>query len=87
MTVLRETASIHAFYGMNHYTTKFACASPDSPTEDDCMGNVEEPDTNNEGKRLGPVSGISWLCVAPDGFQKLLGQKSPSPQFVPKVST
>lgn len=72
MKLLRETAPLNAFYGMNHYSTKFARALPDPPAEDDCTGNVEELATNSEGKVLGPVSGMSWLRVAPDGFRKLL---------------
>ncbi|KAJ6097923.1 hypothetical protein N7499_002297 [Penicillium canescens] len=72
MRLLRETAPINAYYGMNHYSTKFARALPDPPAEDDCTGNVEEVATNNEGKMLGPVSGMSWLRVTPDGFRKLL---------------
>lgn len=72
MTFLRRLAPLNAFYGMNHYSTKFARALPGPPAEDDCTGNVEELATNNEGKRIGPVSGMAWLCVAPDGFRKLL---------------
>ncbi|KAJ5655352.1 hypothetical protein N7507_007302 [Penicillium longicatenatum] len=72
MMLLQETAPINAFYGMNHYSTKFARALPDPPAEDDCTGNVEEVATNSEGKMLGPISGMSWLRVAPHGFRKLM---------------
>ncbi|KAJ5875473.1 uncharacterized protein N7473_012820 [Penicillium subrubescens] len=72
MTLLRKTAPSNAYYGMNHYSTKFARALPGPPTEDDCTGNVEELATNSEGKSLGPVSGMAWLRVAPDGFRKLM---------------
>lgn len=72
MSLLRKTASFNAFYGMNHYSTKFARALPDPPAEDDCTGNVEELAVNSEGKFLGPVSGMAWLRVAPDGFRKLM---------------
>ncbi|CAG7927536.1 unnamed protein product [Penicillium olsonii] len=72
MALLRNTASTNAYYGMNHYSTKFARALPDPPAEDDCTGNVEELATNNKGKMVGPVSGMAWLRVAPDGFRKLL---------------
>jgi beta-glucosidase len=71
-SLLQETAPINAFYGMNHYSTKFARALSDPPAEDDCTGNVEEAATNSEGKMLGPVSGMSWLRVTPHGFRKLM---------------
>ncbi|KAL2825989.1 glycoside hydrolase superfamily [Aspergillus cavernicola] len=72
LDMLRDQVPKNAFYGMNHYSTKNARALPNSPAEDDCAGNVEELDTNSEGKAVGPVSGMSWLRVAPGGFRKLL---------------
>lgn len=70
--LLRRTAHINAFYGMNHYSTKYARALPDPPAEDDWTGNIEESAVNSEGKEIGPVSGLGWLRVAPGGFRKLL---------------
>lgn len=72
LELLRLSAPINAFYGMNHYTTKYAQALPDPPADDDCTGNVEESASNSEGREIGPVSGMSWLRVAPSGFRKLL---------------
>lgn len=70
--LLRRTAPINAFYGMNHYSTKYARALPEPPAEDDWTGNIEESAVNSEGKEIGPVSGLGWLRVAPEGFRKLL---------------
>jgi beta-glucosidase len=72
LKLLRESCKINDFYGMNHYSTKFARALPDPPADDDFTGNVEESATNNNGEEIGPVSGMSWLRVAPLGFRKLL---------------
>ncbi|KAH8903862.1 glycoside hydrolase [Coniochaeta sp. PMI_546] len=72
LELLRSAAPINAFYGMNHYTTKYARALTDPPADDDCTGNVEELSYNSEGREIGPVSGVSWLRVAPSGFRKLL---------------
>ncbi|KAL4979008.1 glycoside hydrolase superfamily [Aspergillus desertorum] len=69
---LRALSSCHTFYWMNHYSTKFARALPGSPPLEDCTGHVEELSTNKEGKAIGPVSGMPWLRVAPQGFRKLL---------------
>lgn len=70
--LLRQSVPINTFYGMNHYSTKYARALPDPPAEDDCTGNVEEGPTNSKGEEVGPASGMSWLRVAPVGFRKLL---------------
>jgi beta-glucosidase len=70
--LLRQTAPFNAFYGMNHYTTKYARAMSRSPADDDWTGNIEELATNREGQEIGPVSGLAWLRVAPEGFRKLL---------------
>lgn len=72
LKLLRESCKINAFYGMNHYSTKYARALPDPPADDDFTGNVEELATNSNGEEIGPVSGMSWLRVAPLGFRKLL---------------
>ncbi|KAL4866141.1 hypothetical protein BDV12DRAFT_187652 [Aspergillus spectabilis] len=69
---LRKMVSSHKFYGMNHYSTKFARALSGTPPVEDCTGNVEELSTNKEGRAVGPVSGMPWLRTAPHGFQKLL---------------
>ncbi|KAK1149691.1 hypothetical protein N8T08_005244 [Aspergillus melleus] len=71
-TLLHQTAHLNTFYGMNHYSTKFARALPEPPAPDDCTGNIEEGPTNCRGEEAGPVSGMAWLRVAPYGFRKLL---------------
>lgn len=70
--LLRETAPYNGFYGMNHYSTKYARALPDPPAADDWTGNIEEGSVNAAGEEIGPVSQVQWLRVAPDGFRKLL---------------
>ncbi|RDW85922.1 beta-glucosidase-2 [Coleophoma crateriformis] len=70
--LLRKTAPFNAFYGMNHYTTKYARALTDTPAEDDWTGNIEELAVNAQGQEVGPVSGIAWLRAAPGGFRKLM---------------
>ncbi|KAH8598752.1 glycoside hydrolase superfamily [Bisporella sp. PMI_857] len=72
LELLRRSAPINAFYGMNHYTAKYARALPDPPADDDWTGNVEELSENSGGVEIGPISGASWLRVAPVGFRKLL---------------
>ena len=71
-TLLSETAPLNAFYGMNHYSTKYARQLSDAPPDDDWTGNIEESSFNSEGKEIGPSSGVAWLRIAPDGFRKLL---------------
>ncbi|TDZ14206.1 Beta-glucosidase 1B [Colletotrichum orbiculare MAFF 240422] len=71
--LLRRTAPINAFYGMNHYSTKYARALPGPPADDDWTGNVGESSVNAQGVEIGPVSGVQWLRLAPEGFRKLLG--------------
>ncbi|KAJ5771385.1 Beta-glucosidase 1B [Penicillium nucicola] len=70
--LLRRAAPVNTYYGMNHYSTKYVRALCDPPAEDDWTGNTEELSINSEGKEVGPVSGVAWLRVAPDGFRKLL---------------
>ncbi|KAF4914516.1 Beta-glucosidase 1B [Colletotrichum viniferum] len=70
--LLRETASTNAFYGMNHYSTKYARALTTPPAGDDWTGNIEESSVNAQGVEIGPVSGVQWLRLAPEGFRKLL---------------
>lgn len=72
-TLLQEAAPHNAFYGMNHYSTKFARALPDPPDENDWTGNIEEGAFNQNGEEIGPVSQLSWLRVAPEGFRQLMG--------------
>ena len=72
LKLLRESTSLNAFFGLNHYSTKYARALPDPPADDDITGNVEEGSINSRGEEIGPVSGMMWLRVAPDGFRKLL---------------
>ncbi|KAL0941977.1 beta-glucosidase [Colletotrichum truncatum] len=70
--LLRDTAAINAFYGMNHYSTKYARALPDPPAEDDWTGNIEEGPVDHNGVEIGPVSQMPWLRIAPEGFRKLM---------------
>ncbi|KAH8587943.1 glycoside hydrolase superfamily [Bisporella sp. PMI_857] len=70
--LLRKTAPLNAFYGMNHYSTKYARALQDPPADDDWTGNIAESSENSEGVEIGPASGVLWLRVAPEGFRKLL---------------
>lgn len=70
--LLAHTAPMNSFYGMNHYSTKYARALSDPPAEDDWSGNIEELPTNSRGEEVGPVTGVAWLRVAPDVFRKLL---------------
>ncbi|KAH7355899.1 glycoside hydrolase superfamily [Pyrenochaeta sp. MPI-SDFR-AT-0127] len=72
LELLRQTAHINAFYGMNHYSTKYARQLTDTPAEDDWTSNIEEGPTNSEGYEIGPASAQQWLRVAPEGFRKLL---------------
>jgi beta-glucosidase len=72
LALLRNSVSLNDFFGLNHYSTKYARALPDLPADDDITGNVEEGPVNSEGKEAGPVSGMLWLRVAPDGFRRLL---------------
>lgn len=70
--LLRETAASNTFYGMNHYSTKYARALPGPPADDDWTGNIEEGSVNQYGVEIGPVSQMSWLRIAPEGFRKLM---------------
>ncbi|KAH8653746.1 glycoside hydrolase superfamily [Xylariales sp. PMI_506] len=70
--LLRQTSHMNAFYGMNHYSTKYARPLSDPPADDDWTGNIEELSVNSRGEEVGPVSGLAWLRVAPEGFRKLL---------------
>lgn len=70
--LVKKTAPHNAFYGMNHYSTKYARALPDPPEYDDWTANIEESATNSEGKEVGPASALVWLRVTPHGFRKLL---------------
>ncbi|RYC79795.1 Beta-glucosidase 1B, partial [Fusarium oxysporum f. sp. narcissi] len=73
--LLRCTAPMNAFYGMNHYSTKYARAFQGEPAEDDWTGNIEESSINSQGQEIGPVSGVYWLRTAPEGFRKLMSWK------------
>lgn len=72
LELLKQTAHLNAFYGMNHYSTKFARQLTEPPTRDDWTSNVEEGPVNSEGQEVGPATAQDWLRVAPDGFRKLL---------------
>jgi beta-glucosidase len=70
--LLRRTASTNAFYGMNHYSTKYIRKLETTPAPDDWTGNTEESSVNSDGKEVGPASSLPWLRIAPEGFRKLL---------------
>ncbi|KAL6712620.1 hypothetical protein ACN47E_000497 [Coniothyrium glycines] len=72
LQLLRETAHINAFYGMNHYSTKYARQLSEPPASDDWTSNIEEGPVNSKGEEVGPASAQQWLRVAPEGFRKLL---------------
>lgn len=61
------------WYGMNHYTAKFARANPEPALRTDFTGNVIESMTDNHGQMIGPVTGVSWLQVCPDQFRAFMG--------------
>ncbi|KAL6408515.1 Glycoside hydrolase, family 1 [Ilyonectria robusta] len=70
--LLQATYSINAFYGMNHYSTKFARQLTEPAAQDDWTCNIEESSINSKGEEIGPASSMPWLRVAPNGFRKLL---------------
>ncbi|KAJ4311250.1 hypothetical protein N0V94_008041 [Neodidymelliopsis sp. IMI 364377] len=72
LDLLRRTAPINAFYGMNHYSTKYARQLSDTPAEDDWTSNIEEGPVNSEGREIGPASAQQWLRTAPHGFRRLM---------------
>ncbi|KAJ8110242.1 hypothetical protein OPT61_g6865 [Boeremia exigua] len=72
LDLLRRTAHINAFYGMNHYSTKYARQLDGIPAEDDWTSNIEEGAVNSDGHEVGPASAQQWLRIAPEGFRKLL---------------
>jgi beta-glucosidase len=72
LELLKATCSINAFYGMNHYSTKFARQLTTPPAEDDWTRNIEESAVNSKGEEIGPASSMPWLRIAPGGFRKLL---------------
>ncbi|KAH7068348.1 glycoside hydrolase superfamily [Paraphoma chrysanthemicola] len=70
--LLRQTAPMNGFYGMNHYTSQYARARTTEPADDDLTGNVEELPVSADGVEIGPLSGVSWLRVTDVQFRKLL---------------
>ena len=72
LKLLKDTASINAFYGMNHYSTKFARQLETPPAGDDWTRNIEESAINSLGEEIGPPSSMPWLRIAPGGFRKLM---------------
>ncbi|KAL3467231.1 glycoside hydrolase [Aspergillus heterothallicus] len=70
--LLRETCGINAFYGMNHYSTKYARQLTEPPAADDWTRNIEESSVNSKSEEIGPASSMPWLRIAPGGFRKLL---------------
>jgi beta-glucosidase len=72
LELLKSTCSINAFYGMNHYSTKFARQLETPAPEDDWTRNIAESSTNSNGEEIGPPSSMPWLRIAPSGFRKML---------------
>lgn len=72
LDLLKSTCSSNAFYGVNHYSTKFARQLTDPPAADDWTSNIEESAVNSRGEEIGPPSSMPWLRIAPEGFRKLL---------------
>ncbi|KAF3017038.1 hypothetical protein E8E14_000999 [Neopestalotiopsis sp. 37M] len=72
LKLLQQTARVNTFYGMNHYTTKYARALSGPAASDDWTGHIEETAINSEGREIGPASGVQWLQTAPHGFRKLM---------------
>ncbi|KAL2848858.1 glycoside hydrolase [Aspergillus pseudoustus] len=73
LELLRATCGMNAFYGMNHYSTKFARQlTTTPPPADDWTRNIEESSVNSAGQQIGPASSMPWLRIAPGGFRKLL---------------
>jgi beta-glucosidase len=63
--LLQKTAPINAFYGMNHYSTKYARQLSETLADDDWTSNVKEGPVNSEGHEIGPASAQEWLRIAP----------------------
>lgn len=72
LKLLKDTSSMNTFYGMNHYSTKFARQLETTPAEDEWTRNIEESAVNSKGEEIGPASSMLWLRIAPGGFRKLL---------------
>ncbi|KAK4096665.1 glycoside hydrolase family 1 protein [Parathielavia hyrcaniae] len=70
--ILRRAAPLNGFYGMNHYSTKYARQLKTPAADDDWTSNIEELSVDSEGREIGPSSAMGWLRVAPEGFRKLL---------------
>ncbi|KAH7120286.1 glycoside hydrolase superfamily [Dactylonectria estremocensis] len=72
LELLKATYSINAFYGMNHYSTKFVRQLTTPAADDDWTRNIEELSVNSKGEEIGPASSMPWLRIAPGGFRKVL---------------
>ncbi|RYP75209.1 hypothetical protein DL771_002534 [Monosporascus sp. 5C6A] len=70
--LIRRTAPVNSFYGMNHYTSQYARARTTDPDEDDLTGNAEEPPVSSNGVEIGALSGVPRLRVIHSQFRKLL---------------
>ncbi|KXJ96272.1 glycoside hydrolase superfamily [Microdochium bolleyi] len=88
LDLLRATSKINSFYGMNHYSSKFARQITDRPpAKDDWTSNIEELSTNIHGEEIGPASSSAWLRIAPTGFRKLLNWVSSRYPHLPIIIT
>lgn len=72
LKLLHDTYAINAFYGMNHYSTKFAHQLSTPAPEDDWTRNIGESSEDSKGVQVGPASSMPWLRIAPSGFRKVL---------------
>lgn len=57
---------------MNYYTSQFARHRDDPPSDSDYLSNVDELQSNKEGRPVGEESGLHWLRSCPQMFRKHL---------------
>jgi len=60
------------FLGLNHYTSKFIHYSGEVGRDHDSDGRYWASAYNIYGEIIGPVAGVFWLNVYPQGIRKLL---------------
>ncbi|KAL5335737.1 glycoside hydrolase superfamily [Aspergillus crustosus] len=58
LELLRATNSLNTFYGMNHYSTKFARQLTTPAAADDWTCNIEESAVNSKNEEIGPLSSM-----------------------------
>ncbi|EXA30881.1 hypothetical protein FOVG_17758 [Fusarium oxysporum f. sp. pisi HDV247] len=70
LALLKATSGINSFYGMNHYSTKFARqlqrqSNGNSTFDDDWARNIDETAINSKAEEMGPVSITENGCPSP----------------------